>query len=60
MKNATSAKSLSGDRTISFQETMQAYIEKTWEQWLGPLVPELPSFETVIGELRPQIENLFR
>jgi len=43
-----------------FQETMLAYIEKTWEQWLGPLVPGLPSFETVIGELRPQIENLLR
>jgi hypothetical protein len=33
-------------------------VEKTWEQWLGPLVPALPRFETVIGELKPQIENL--
>jgi hypothetical protein len=38
-----------------FQETMLAYVEKTWDQWLGPLVPGLPSFQTVIGELRPQI-----
>jgi len=38
-----------------FQETMLVYVEKTWVQWLGPLVPGLPSFETVIGELRPQI-----
>ncbi|HDL86221.1 MAG TPA: nucleotidyl transferase AbiEii/AbiGii toxin family protein [Candidatus Acetothermia bacterium] len=41
-----------------FQEKMLAYVEKTWQQWLGPLVPELPPFETVIGELRPQIESL--
>lgn len=38
-----------------FQTTMLAYVEKTWEQWLGPLVPGLPTFKTVIGELRPQI-----
>ena len=41
-----------------FQETMLAYVEKTWDQWLGPLVPGLPSFETVIGELRPQVAAL--
>jgi len=41
-----------------FQEPMLSYVETTWEQWLGPLVPELPSFETVIGELRPQIADL--
>lgn len=41
-----------------FPEAMLAYIEKTWEQWLGPLVPRLPSFDTVIGELRPQIAAL--
>ena len=34
------------------------YIERTWKQWLGSLVPNLPSFETVVGELRPQIVNL--
>lgn len=38
-----------------FQPTMLAYVEKTWEQWLGPLVPDLPSYATVIGELRPQV-----
>ena len=31
-----------------FEKTMLAYVEKTWEQWLGPLVPSLPSFQTVI------------
>jgi len=41
-----------------FQERMLAYVEKTWNQWLGPLVTDLPSFGTVIGELRPQIDAL--
>ena len=41
-----------------FQETMLSYVEKTWEQWLGPLVPGLPSYGTVIGELAPQIDAL--
>ena len=41
-----------------FENTMLAYIEKTWEQWLGPLVPELPDFDTVIGDLRPMITLL--
>jgi predicted nucleotidyltransferase component of viral defense system len=41
-----------------FQQAMLAYIEKTWDRWLGPLVPALPSFKTVIGELRPQIAAL--
>jgi hypothetical protein len=37
---------------------MLASIEKTWDQWLGPLVPGLPAFKTVIRELRPQIAAL--
>jgi len=41
-----------------FQDTMLAYVEKTWMQWLGPLVPGLPDFKTVIAELRPQIRTL--
>lgn len=41
-----------------FQEPMLSYVKRTWNQWLGRLVPGLPSFETVIGELRPQIEDL--
>jgi predicted nucleotidyltransferase component of viral defense system len=43
-----------------FQQKMMAYVEKTWEQWLGPLVPGLPSFQTVIGELRPQIGTILQ
>lgn len=38
-----------------FEHSMLAYIEKTWEQWPGHLVPDLPDFNTVIGELRPMI-----
>ncbi|NOY86866.1 MAG: nucleotidyl transferase AbiEii/AbiGii toxin family protein [Deltaproteobacteria bacterium] len=41
-----------------FPDHMLAYVEKTWDHWLGPLVPELPSFQIVIGELRPQVEAL--
>lgn len=52
-------------RSVTFQSTedffsgqMLEHVERTWDQWLGPLVPELPSFETVISELRPQITAL--
>ena len=41
-----------------FHEAMLAYVQDTWEQWLGPLVPGLPSFETVITGLRPRVESL--
>lgn len=41
-----------------FQERMLTYVEKTRDQWLGPLVPGLPTFQTVIGGLRPHIASL--
>ena len=41
-----------------FHSRMLAYVGDTWAQWLGPLVPGLPPFETVIGSLRPQVEAL--
>jgi predicted nucleotidyltransferase component of viral defense system len=41
-----------------FQDRMLAYVEKTWDQWLGPLVPSLPGFRTVIGELRPWVADI--
>ncbi len=41
-----------------FQERMLVYVEKTWDQWLDPLVPGLPTFDTVIGELRLQVASL--
>lgn len=41
-----------------FQEPMMSYVSRTWEQWLGNLVPDLPAYDTVIQELRPTIEGL--
>lgn len=41
-----------------FPPSMLAVVEKTWDQWLGPLVPNLPPYTTVIDGLRPQIEAL--
>lgn len=41
-----------------FQPAMLAHVQGTWNRWLEPLVPDLPPFETVIGNLRPQIERL--
>ncbi len=41
-----------------FPEAMLATVEKTWKQWLGPLVPKLPPYQTIIKELRPQIDEL--
>ncbi len=41
-----------------FPGRMLSYVERTWEQWLDPLVPHLPSFETVIEELRPRVAEL--
>ncbi|MDA2923291.1 nucleotidyl transferase AbiEii/AbiGii toxin family protein [Acidobacteria bacterium AH-259-L09] len=41
-----------------FQENILAYVKKTWDQWLGPLVPDLPPFDAVIGELHPQVATL--
>jgi len=43
-----------------FDVKMLSYVEKTWEQWLGPLVPGLPSFDAVINALRPQIAVLVK
>ena len=41
-----------------FDDRMLGFVSGTWEQWLGPLVPGLPSFETVLSQLRPQVEAL--
>jgi len=41
-----------------FPPSMLAVVEKTWDQWLGPLVPGLPSYTTVIEALRPQVAAL--
>ena len=41
-----------------FSPPMLDYVKRTWDQWLGPLVPGLPPFDGVIGELRNQIVTL--
>ena len=41
-----------------FDEHMLVNVEKTWEQWLGPLMSDLPAFETVVGALRPRVVKL--
>lgn len=43
-----------------FQDRILAQMETTWEPWLGPLVPGLPTFQVVIAELRPRIVALVR
>ena len=43
-----------------FDVKMLSYVEKTWKQWLGPLVPGLPSFDMIINALRPQIAALVK
>ncbi|MBI4241828.1 MAG: nucleotidyl transferase AbiEii/AbiGii toxin family protein [Candidatus Rokubacteria bacterium] len=41
-----------------FPKAMLTTVEKTWKQWLGPLVPKLLPYKTVIEELRPQVAAL--
>ena len=41
-----------------FDPRIVANVVLEWERSLGPLVPGLPAFETVIGELRSQVASL--
>jgi len=41
-----------------FPPTMMSYAERTWKNWLGPLVTDLPPFELAVRELRPRIAAL--
>lgn len=41
-----------------FREPMLTNVRETWNQWLGPLIPQLPEFDIVMDELRPRIERL--
>ncbi len=43
-----------------FNKTLLDYITKTWEKWLGPLVPELPSSKRVIDNLKNNLFNIFK
>ncbi len=42
-----------------FDNILLDYIARTWEQWLGPLVPDLPPFRLVIDDLKQKIYKLF-
>ena len=42
-----------------FDPRIVANVELEWERSLGPLVPGLPAFETVVEELRSQVTALF-
>ena len=42
-----------------FDNVLLDYVAKTWEQWLGPLVSDLPPFELVINDLKHKIYRLF-
>ena len=42
-----------------FPNAMLAEVEKTWRQWLGPLVPDLPTYETVMNAVRSSVAELF-
>lgn len=41
-----------------FTERMLSVVERTWESWLGPLVPDLPNCAEVINQLRPLVADL--
>ena len=45
---------------IFFNKTLLEYIGNTWEQWLGPLVPDLPPFKPIINDLKQKIFNIFQ
>ena len=41
-----------------FPATLLSVVETTWKQWLGPLVSDLPSYETVIAAVRSSVSDL--
>jgi len=43
-----------------FPDVVMREVEKTWDQWLGPLVPELPPYKKVIDELKPFVEKILK
>ncbi len=46
------------ERSDFFAEPMRSHVKATWDQWLGPLVPNLPPFDAIASELTPQIAAL--
>jgi len=49
-----------GGPEIFFNKTLLEYIGNTWEQWLGPLVSDLPPFKPIIDDLKQKIYDIFR
>ncbi len=43
------------DSSSFFSPKLLVEVEKTWQQWLQPLLSNLPSYELVLKELRDQI-----
>ncbi len=41
-----------------FREDMLVYVEDTWETFLQPLMRDLPPFELIVKDLRPQLKEL--
>ncbi len=41
-----------------FHPVVLAHVERTWQDWLGPLVAGLPPFPKVIGELEEHLRPL--
>lgn len=46
------------DEESFFKESMMTNIKKTWSQWLGPLVRNLPPYDMVVVELKSELKNL--
>ena len=42
-----------------FQEKLMEYLRE-WDQWLSPIVPDIPEKNRVVQELRLQLSNLFQ
>lgn len=42
-----------------FEERYITEVCRTWEDWLGPLVPNLPKSHTIIDELKPIFKTIF-
>lgn len=41
-----------------FSENLLEVVEKSWKQWLGSLISQLPPYKRVIDELRAQVKEL--
>jgi hypothetical protein len=41
-----------------FPDLVMREVERTWDQWLRPLVSDLPPYKKVIQELKPYLEKI--